>query len=81
MRKTGTDRSFEYLAKITPCYFQIHYGQYRREDLFEAGRRSRSCAYLADNPAGYLIYAFLFAKMEIMKVEAIWAPRRKSTDD
>ena len=28
---------------------QIHYGQYQREQLFEAARRSRACAYLADD--------------------------------
>jgi hypothetical protein len=33
---------------------QIHYGQYKREQLFEAARRSRACAYLADDDHGPL---------------------------
>ncbi len=33
---------------------QIHYGQYRREQLFEAARRSPACAYLADDDHGPL---------------------------
>lgn len=32
----------------------IHYGKYRREELFEAARRSRACAYLADDDHGPL---------------------------
>ena len=37
-----------------PRHVQIHYGQYRREQLFEAARRSRACAYLADDDHGPL---------------------------
>jgi hypothetical protein len=32
----------------------LHYGQYKREQLFEAARRSRACAYLADDDHGPL---------------------------
>ena len=34
--------------------YQIHYGQYHREQLFEVARRSRACAYLADDDHGPL---------------------------
>ena len=40
------------LAEIFLRYMQIHYGSYRREQLFEAARRSRACAYLADDDHG-----------------------------
>jgi hypothetical protein len=32
----------------------LHYGQYKREQLFEAARRSRPCAYLTDDDYGPL---------------------------
>ncbi|MFN4261477.1 MAG: glycosyltransferase [Gemmataceae bacterium] len=32
----------------------LHYGQYKRAQLFEAARRSRTCAYLADDDHGPL---------------------------
>jgi hypothetical protein len=32
----------------------LNYGQYKREQLFEAARRSRACAYLADDDHGPL---------------------------
>lgn len=44
----------EHLAELFPRHIQIHYGQYRREELFEAARRSRACAYLADDDHGPL---------------------------
>lgn len=44
----------EHLAEVFPRHIQIHYGQYRREQLFEAARRSRACAYLADDDHGPL---------------------------
>ncbi len=44
----------EHLAEVFPRHVQIHYGQYRREELFEAARRSRACAYLADDDHGPL---------------------------
>jgi hypothetical protein len=44
----------EHLAEVFPRHLQIHYGQYRREELFEAARRSRACAYLADDDHGPL---------------------------
>ena len=44
----------EHLAKLFPRHIQIHYGQYKREQLFEAARRSRACAYLADDDHGPL---------------------------
>ena len=44
----------EHLAEAFPRHIQIHYGQYQREQLFEAARRSRACAYLADDDHGPL---------------------------
>lgn len=44
----------EHLAEIFPRHIQIHYGRYQREELFEAARRSRACAYLADDDHGPL---------------------------
>jgi len=44
----------EHLAEVFPRHVQIHYGLYRREQLFEAARRSRACAYLADDDHGPL---------------------------
>ena len=44
----------EHLAEIFPRHIQIHYGQYRREKLFTAARRSKACAYLADDDHGPL---------------------------
>jgi hypothetical protein len=44
----------KHLAGVFPRHIQIHYGQYRREQLFEAARRSRACAYLADDDHGPL---------------------------
>jgi hypothetical protein len=44
----------EHLAELFPKHIQIHYGRYRREELFEAARRSRACAYLADDDHGPL---------------------------
>lgn len=44
----------EHLADMFPRHIQIHYGQYERGQLFEAARRSRACAYLADDDHGPL---------------------------
>jgi hypothetical protein len=44
----------EHLAELYPRHIQIHYGQYKREQLFDAARRSRACAYLADDDHGPL---------------------------
>lgn len=44
----------EHLADAFPRHIQIHFGQYQREQLFEAARRSRACAYLADDDHGPL---------------------------
>jgi len=44
----------EHLTEAFPRHIQIHYGQYQREQLFEAARRSRACAYLADDDHGPL---------------------------
>ena len=44
----------EHLAEVYPNHIQIHYGQYRREQLFQAARESRACAYLADDDHGPL---------------------------
>ena len=44
----------EHLAEVFPRHIQIHYGRYQREQLFEAARRSRACAYLADDDHGPL---------------------------
>ncbi len=42
------------MAELYPRHIQIHYGQYKREQLFDAARRSRACAYLADDDHGPL---------------------------
>jgi hypothetical protein len=44
----------EHLAETFPRHIQIHYGRYRREESFDASRRSRACAYLADDAHGPL---------------------------
>lgn len=44
----------EHLAETFPRHVQIHYGRYRRDELYEAARRSRACAYLADDDHGPL---------------------------
>jgi len=44
----------EHLAKLFPRNIQIHHGGYQREELFEAARRSRACAFLADGEDGPL---------------------------
>jgi hypothetical protein len=44
----------EHLAEVFPRHIQIHYGRYQREELFEAARRSKVCAYLADDDHGPL---------------------------
>ena len=44
----------EHLAEVFPRHIQIHYGRYRREELFEAARRSRACVYLANDDYGPL---------------------------
>jgi hypothetical protein len=44
----------EYLAERFPRHIQIHYGGYRREELYSAARRARACAYLADDDHGPL---------------------------
>jgi len=44
----------EHLGEAFPRHVVLHYGQYRREQLFEAARRSRACAYLADDDHGPL---------------------------
>jgi hypothetical protein len=44
----------EHLAELYPRHVQIHYGQYRREQLYDAARKSRACAYLADDDHGPL---------------------------
>ena len=44
----------EHLAELYPRHIQIHYGKYKREELFDAARRSRACAYLADDDHGPL---------------------------
>lgn len=44
----------ENLTELYARHIEIHYGQYKREQLFEAARRSRACAYLADDDHGPL---------------------------
>ncbi|WP_437191555.1 glycosyltransferase [Planctomicrobium sp. SH527] len=44
----------EHLATLYPRHLQIHYGHYQREQLFQAARQSRACAYLADDDHGPL---------------------------
>ena len=47
----------EYLQEIYPRHITFHYGHYHREELYEAARRSRACAYLADDDHGPLALA------------------------
>jgi len=44
----------EHLAETFPRHVQIHYGKFNREQLYEAARKSRACAYLADDDHGPL---------------------------
>jgi hypothetical protein len=44
----------EHLAELVPRHIQIRYGRDRRTEYFEAARRSRACAYLADGDHGPL---------------------------
>ncbi len=44
----------EHLAELYPNHIQFHYGQYKRAGLISAARRSRACAYLADDDHGPL---------------------------
>lgn len=44
----------EHLAELYPRQVQIHYGQCRREQLYDAAQKSRACAYLADDDHGPL---------------------------
>jgi glycosyltransferase involved in cell wall biosynthesis len=44
----------EFLAEQFPNHVQIHYGRYKRDELYEAARQSRACAYLADDDHGPL---------------------------
>jgi hypothetical protein len=44
----------EHLAAAFPRHIQIHYGKYAREELYNAARKSRACAYLADDDHGPL---------------------------
>ncbi|WDI40525.1 glycosyltransferase [Bremerella sp. P1] len=44
----------EHLAELYPRHIQIHYGKYKREELYAAARQSRACAYLADDDHGPL---------------------------
>ncbi len=44
----------EHLRETFPRHVVLHYGQYQREQLFDAARRSRACAYLADDDHGPL---------------------------
>ena len=44
----------EHLQEAFPSHVRIDYGTYQRHDLFEAARRSRVCAYLADDDHGPL---------------------------
>ncbi len=44
----------EHLADLYPRHIQIHYGKYKREELYDAARHSRACAYLADDDHGPL---------------------------
>lgn len=54
MAPVAPSQLLEHLAELFPRHIQIHYGQYHREQLFEAARRSRVCAYLADDDHGPL---------------------------
>lgn len=77
----------EHLAKAYPRHRQIHYGQYRREQLYEAARRSKVCAYLADDDHGPLaLQEILLAGCPVIGVRTgasliqegttgVWVPR------
>jgi hypothetical protein len=42
----------EYLAEAFPRNIRIKYGKYKREELYDAARKSRACAYLASDDHG-----------------------------
>ncbi len=44
----------EHLADTYPRSIQIHYGSYRRNELYQAACHSRACVYLADDDHGPL---------------------------
>ena len=50
----GSPGLLEHLGEVFPRHVVLHYGQYKREQLFEAAQRSRACAYLADDDHGPL---------------------------
>lgn len=47
----------EHLEELYPRHITLHYGKYKREELYDAARRSRACAYLADDDHGPLALA------------------------
>ena len=46
----------------------LNYGQYKREQLFEAARRSRACAYLADDHGPLALQEILLAGCPVVGV-------------
>ena len=50
----------EFLAERFPNSKIIQYGHYQREELFEIARRSRACAYLAEDESGGIATAEIF---------------------
>jgi hypothetical protein len=56
--KSGHDPSLiERLTRAMPRSIVLRYGQFRREELYEAARWSRCCAYLSDDDRGPLALA------------------------
>lgn len=44
----------EFLASMFRSHIQIHYGKFKREELWDAASKSRACVYLADDDHGPL---------------------------
>jgi len=56
--KSGVCRAtVEGLCRLWPRSVRIRYGRYRRDQLYEAARRSRCCLYLSDDDRGPLALA------------------------
>lgn len=50
----GYRKLVERLVEVFPRHIRIDYGSYRREQLYDAARRSRACVYTADDEHGGL---------------------------
>ena len=55
LRQERTPASFARTpGRGVSSHIQIHFGRYRRDELFKTAHRSRACAYLADDDHGPL---------------------------